>query len=79
MSRPPLPPDAPPPDTIAEMIDENSALALVRRLTTRHVREHALTLEETDDLCRAIGALDDWLSSGNRLPEAWQRAVRPPV
>jgi hypothetical protein len=55
---------------------EDKALARIRQLVSQPA-DRLLILSEVIELCRLVAMLDDWLSSGNTLPEAWQRAKPP--
>jgi hypothetical protein len=57
--------------------DENDAIARIRELIARERADHGLSADDVTALCRTIGALDDWLSTRNRLPLAWEHARRP--
>lgn len=54
-------------------MNPNAALARIRHLAAAVTRSDA-TLSDVDELGCAVRDLDDWLTRGGFLPEAWRDA-----
>lgn len=53
---------------VGVIVDPNETLRKIRRLYDIVIPER----EEMDELCELVQALDDWLTEGGFLPEAWK-------
>lgn len=53
-------------------MDPNANLAEQRRLLRRFRQRNRLTAGEANRLAELVDALDEWLSQGGFMPDAWQ-------
>lgn len=51
-------------------MDPNEALRIIRTLVNNFYKR--ATYEDMDQLVESIEALDEWITSGGFLPDAWQ-------
>lgn len=61
-------------------MDPNANLIEQRRLTQNLLRGSMSRMERyvsCERLCELVEALDEWLTNGGFLPEAWSRPERP--